>query len=178
MKIRDTKSSYGIVTRSLHWLLAIGITLMLCFGFLMSYLPSGALSKTVYNVHKLVGLALLGLIILFMFWQFFNPRPKFPTNMPLWEQQVARLVHFLLMAFFLIMPLSGWIFTSAAHHAPHFFGHTLSMPGISASVEVSSAFNNIHVKLAVIVACLLGLHILAALKHHFWDHDGILKRMM
>lgn len=178
MTLRNTPTSYGSVTKTLHWIVFILVTLLLLVGFFMDDIGDKQLSKIVYNVHKLTGLVVLCTMVIFLLWSAINPKPLYPAQMPLWEKKLARAVHFLLYLLLILMPLSGWIFTTAAGKPPHFFDFNIAMPEIPLSKPLAKAVDEMHVTIAWIILSLLVLHLLGALKHHFIDKNNILRRMM
>ncbi|MBL4647426.1 MAG: cytochrome b/b6 domain-containing protein [Gammaproteobacteria bacterium] len=112
-------------------------------------------------------------------WRFVNPKPEWPDTMSLAERLAARLVHGLLYLLILIVPISGWIMSTAAGYSPSFWGwFTLAMPGIPYSKALAMTANQIHTTAIWVLGILIILHLLAALKHHFINKDNILKRMM
>jgi len=68
--------------------------------------------------------------------------------------------------------------SSAAGYPPNFFGWYQIPMFISPNKEIADYFFNIHSISGYTLMILVGLHVLAALKHHFINRDGILKRML
>ncbi|MDP1615708.1 MAG: cytochrome b/b6 domain-containing protein, partial [Methylococcales bacterium] len=67
----------------------------------------------------------------------------------------------------------------AAGHQPVFFGlFTLPFPGIQPNEAFSDLMFQVHKTIAFIIIGLLCLHIAGAIKHHFWDKDAVLRRML
>jgi len=177
--LKDSTQAYGGVTKIIHWLLAICVLTMLTIGIIMTSIDDRALKIDLYFFHKSLGLTVLGLMIIFVLWRFWQPKPQYPTDMPSWEVHAARIVHGLLYVLLIAMPLSGWIMSTAAGHVPNFFGlGPVPTPFIPENRALAGFFNNLHTILAWTVGVVLTIHILAALAHHFIQKDGILKRMM
>ena len=77
------------------------------------------------------------------------------------------------------MPISGWIMSTAADHIPVWFGlFSIPFPYIPESKALSEVFEKVHEVLAWSIIVGVGLHIAAALKHHFIDKDNVLIRML
>ena len=87
MCLRNTETSYGSVTKFLHWIILLLVFAMLGYGSLMGYFPK-PLKPLVYNIHKLTGLLVLTLVILFCLWSLINTKPIY-TDMRLWEKKLA-----------------------------------------------------------------------------------------
>ena len=81
-------------------------------------------------------------------------------------------------ALFFAVPLMGWAYSSAAGFPIVVFG-VLPLPDfVPASKELAEMLKPLHGLLAWALAGLVGLHVAAALKHHFIDKDGLLQRML
>jgi cytochrome b561 len=76
----------------------------------------------------------------------------------------------------LFMPLSGWAFSSAANRPVVFFG--LTLPAISADKELGSFLHTAHEVVGWALPLIVGLHVAGALKHHVFDKDITLRRML
>ena len=76
------------------------------------------------------------------------------------------------------MPLSGWLMSSAKNYSVSWFG-AFTWPNLIAPNE--AAFNNLralHHLLSKLLFAIASLHVLAAFKHHFWNRDNVLVRML
>jgi cytochrome b561 len=76
------------------------------------------------------------------------------------------------------MPLTGWMMSSAKNYSVSWFG-LFTWPNLIAPNE--TAFNllkSTHDYLSDLLFALAILHVLAAIKHHFWNKDDVLKRML
>ncbi|MBB70880.1 MAG: cytochrome B [Legionellales bacterium] len=177
MALRNTDSTYSPVTKFLHWILMIVVPIMLCVGAFMGDLPR-EWKGTVYNLHKLTGLTVLCIMILFVLWALINPKPKYPDSMAKWECFLACVTRYMLFAAVIIMPLSGWIMSTVANKLPHIGDLMLAMPGIPADKDLGQVSNKVHEFFGWLIFGLLVLHLLGALKHHFIDKNNILTRMV
>lgn len=178
MTIKNTDMEYGSIAKFFHWLIFLLILIMLCVGFFMDDISNPAIKGTVYNLHKLTGLFILTLVVLRLLWAFINKKPKLPRQNHLWERIAERTMHFLLYAAIIAMPLTGWLMSSAAGKAPHIFGINLPLLPVTQSKAIAGIYAERHEFLAWVIIVLVGLHTLAALKHHFIDKDNVLRRMM
>jgi cytochrome b561 len=176
MQLKNTISSYGAVTKLLHWLIAVLVLMMLAVGFFMDDLPK-EYKGVVYNLHKLTGLTVLFLMLVSIVWSFFNVRPEHPHGMPRWQHYVSRIVQILLSICLIAMPLVGWIGSSSANKAPHIGDLVLKLP-ISENKELIEQMFDIHETLAIVILILVSVHMLAALYHHYIVKDDVLRRML
>ncbi|NWH09279.1 MAG: cytochrome b [Alphaproteobacteria bacterium] len=185
MMSRETQR-YTSVAIFLHWLIALFILGQIAGGLYVSDMPSGAEGRfALFQLHKSFGLTILGLTLLRILWRLVNPVPPLPEAMAMWEKILARLTHLAFYALMLAMPLSGWALVSSASRAvpTYFFGlfevpHLPGLKGLENQREVAGQISEMHELLAFLTLGLLLLHIAAALKHHYFDRDDVLTRML
>ncbi len=176
--LQNTEATYGSLSKFFHWLIFFLVSVMLLVGFFMDDLPE-SMQPMVYMMHKSTGLLILGLMILRLLWRWTNKTPEFPSTMGRLQKIGAKVVHALLYIILLLMPLDGWIMSTAAGRIPTFYGLvTLPFPGIEHNHALAHQLAELHGILAYALLALLVLHILAAFKHHFINKDNILTRMM
>ena len=178
MALANSPSAYGSVSKTLHWLIALLIILMLAGGFFMDDIANKSLKMTVFNLHKLTGILILVLMVCRLVWRLSNPRPDLAPQTPRFEKVMATLGHSLLYVLVIAMPLSGWIMSTAADHAPTLGGLSLALPFIARSQALSALFYSYHQTIAWVIIAIIVLHVAAALKHHFIDKDQVLKGML
>ncbi|OZB17968.1 MAG: hypothetical protein B7X53_04805 [Hyphomonas sp. 34-62-18] len=75
------------------------------------------------------------------------------------------------------MPLSGVLMSLLGGRPINFFDLFL-IPPIAENKEAAGLLRQVHGYVAYALAGLIGLHILAALKHAVIDRDGTLARML
>ena len=177
MAILNTKESYGNFTKIIHYILMFSVLGMLLVGAIMGDLPK-SISGQVYVIHKLCGLAVLTLMVIFALWSLSNPKPGYPNDMPIWQQHLAKTTQALLYISLILMPISGWVMSTAAGKAPHLFGVSLPMPGIPQVRDIARTASNLHEIIAWTITGLLLLHVTGALKHYFLDKNNLLQRML
>lgn len=179
MSLRNTEYTYGSISKFLHWLMFILVVGLLIVGLIMTEMEKGALKSNVYFLHKSTGLLVLALIFIRALWTLANTKPLLPAQTKPWERWAERWTHRFLYLLLFIMPISGWVMSTAADHVPSFYGlFNLPSPLTPISKPLAKAMGEIHEIFAWVLIAILVLHVAAALKHHFWDKDNVLKRMM
>jgi cytochrome b561 len=174
--LKNNPHHFGLIAKLLHWVMAILIIGMLICGLYMVDLPIGLQKLKWYGWHKEYGFLILGLVSLRLIWRLINITPE--LSLPLLEKIAARLAHWAFYGFMFLMPLSGWLVSSAAGIPASFFG-LFTMPNLIAPNEdLLQIFRWVHYWSAYALMGLIVIHIVAALKHHFIDKDEILKRML
>ena len=174
----NTQRTYGLIAQALHWLVAVGIAVQFVWAWRIDETESIRAQFTLVNQHKSIGMTVLALVVVRLCWRAFNRPPPFPSSMSAWERFTASTAHWLLYALILLMPVSGWIYTSAAGFGPEFFG-LVDIPALVGQNErLEKVFGAVHEWLAVGIATLVSIHVLAALRHQFVLKDGLLRRMI
>lgn len=179
MAISNTSSSFGWLTRLLHWLVALHILGLVALGWYMvdlSYYDPNYHDSLLY--HKAFGLVALTLAATKVIWFIVNVQPAPTQPLPAWQEWASTAVHLLLLGLMLIIPISGYFISTSAGEGIDLFG-LFEVPALFA---VSDAWRDIaiatHEYLAYTILAVTGLHAAAALKHQFIDKDGTLKRML
>ena len=173
---------YTSVSIVLHWLLGLAIFGIFAVGVFMADLPVSPLRLKLYNWHKWAGITILTLSVLRLLWRATHKPPVLPASiegaMPAWQVRAYHATHTVMYALFFAVPLMGWAYSSAAGFPIVVFG-VLPLPDfVPASKELAEMLKPLHGLLAWALAGLVGLHVAAALKHHFIDKDGLLARML
>lgn len=174
--LKNSENKYGLITKTIHWVTALLILMLLCMGFKMTSLPFGEDKLWVYMLHKSLGLTVLLLAFVRVAWHVISKRPSDLPTHATWEKKLAHVVHFLIYVALFAMPLSGWIMSSAGDFTVQFFG--INMPDIAPKNEkLFDATLWFHQTMALVIIAVVALHAAGALKHHFIDRDITLKRM-
>lgn len=176
--VGNTRRAYGLVAQALHWLVVGGITAQFVWAWRIDQTDSIRAEFALVNQHKSIGMTVLALVVLRLAWRAFNRPPPFPSSMSAREKFTATSAHWLLYALILLMPLSGWMYTSAAGFGAEFFG-LVDIPGlVGQSERLEKVFGQMHEWLAIGILVLVSIHVLAALRHQFVLKDGLLRRML
>jgi cytochrome b561 len=162
----------------LHWLMALLIFLQFALGWLASTWHLSPTKLNLFVWHKSTGMVVLLLVFLRLGWRLATPAPPLPEHTPAWERLAARASHALLYALMLGLPISGWIVQSAAG-VPFRIFWRLPLPAIVAADKDTATLAALaHFSLGLLLALLLAVHIVAALRHHFVQRDNVLRRML
>lgn len=177
--LRNTPERYGLVTKTLHWLIALGILGMTWLGWWMvglSYYDSW------YNrgleLHRAIGMVLLGLGFLFGVWKLRSPSPALQSELAPWEKFGARIAHAVLLLAMFAIPLTGYLISTSAGQGFSMFG-LFEFPALLATSDATRDLAiAAHYYIAYGLMAVVAAHAGAALKHQFIDKHGTLKRML
>lgn len=178
MPTRESATRYGTVAQLFHWCIAALIVTQFVLANLADDLPVGMHKLALLARHKSFGMTVLMLALLRLLWRLKNPPPPLPAGMTSIEQRLARLTHGAFYVLLFAMPLSGWLMSSAKNYSVSWFGLFTWPNLISKSENAFKLLRGTHEILSDVLFAIAVLHILAALKHHFWNKDDVLLRML
>lgn len=177
--LRNSADSYGTVSRALHWSIALLIIGLIALGW---YMVGLTYFDKWYNaslsLHKALGVLVLELAILKILWSIYSRPPALSTALKVWERIAAKCTHMVLYGMMILIPLSGYIISTSAGDSVSFFDLYEVPPLLTQDEKLRDIAIELHFYMAYGTAALVGIHALAALKHHFIDKDGTLKRMI
>ncbi|RUQ82097.1 cytochrome b [Legionella septentrionalis] len=168
---------YSTGSKWLHWLIASLVIILLAVSFFLEDVPE-QYQPVAYMIHKSLGLTVLFLMVLRLFWILYKGKPPLPQTVPAWQRLLARGVQYSFYVFLFAMPLSGWIMSVAAGRTPVYFGlFSVPLP-ISPDKELAKTMNGVHETIAWVLIALVILHVAGALKHYFIDRDKVVQSML
>jgi len=178
-----TGSKHPLLSRILHWLMAAIILAALGLGiYMVEFLDKEAANRqAIYDLHKSLGVVVFMLIILLRLpVRLVFGAPPLPKSLPIYERILARLTYLAFYFLMIAVPLSGYLMTNAFGYPVPFFSLTdelLFIYGIDD--EMAKKFAEFHKTSAFVLLALVTLHILAVIKHRFFDkpENDLLKRM-
>jgi cytochrome b561 len=162
----------------LHWLSATCVFAGFALGLYMTGLAFSPAKFRYYGWHKWIGITVFLLAALRVGWRRLVPPPPWPAAMPAWQRRVARATHAALYVLMLAVPLSGWLYSSATGVSVVYLS-LVPLPNLVAKDKaLAEVLLVVHQSLNAGLALLVTLHVAAAVKHQWVDHDGLLLRML
>jgi cytochrome b561 len=177
MPARNSPARYGSVAQILHWTVVGLLIVQVVLGKYADNLPLGLEKLAVLARHKSFGITILAIAALRLAWRLFD-RPPPPPPMPRWQRLAAKLSHGGLYALLFLLPLSGWMMSSASNYPVSWFGLVQLPDLVDPDKALKDRFHDLHHLFGYALYGLVGLHVAAALKHQFVDRDGLLYRML
>lgn len=186
MQWRNTASRYGYVSVSLHWIIVAGIIAQYFLAEAAEEreeAPAGVMTLT--DLHNSLGITILALALLRLVWRFVELPPDRPTTMKRYELELARAAHAAFYVLLFAIPISGWALATVDGHSLSYFG-LLDLPQLRIGAQLpieggtlhEDQLEEVHEVLFNILLGLALLHTLAALKHHFFDRDNVLRSIL
>ena len=178
MNSNTTTDRYGALSVAMHWvmlLLLIGV--YACIELHGLAARGSGLRAGLKTWHFMLGLSVFALVFVRLAIRFVTPSPRRAAGLASWQYHLAGIMHGLLYAFLILMPVLGWLTLSAGGKAIPFFG--LELPGLVAPDKaLAHQVKNLHETIGTIGYYLVGVHAAAALFHHYFVRDDILRRML
>lgn len=180
--MKTNNNRYTRVAIALHWVIALAIFAMLGSGLSLEFIEmEKPFEFQLIQWHKSLGVLVLLAVILRLLWRIFHKPPALPAHIKKFEAVAAKLGHWAIYAFIIIMPVSGWIMVSSSPFGlktlvfgwfewPH-------VPGIASDKAINGAAHEVHEVAAWILLGLIIVHIGAVIKHAVIDRENLLPRM-
>lgn len=176
MLIRDTKAGYGLLTRLMHWIMAVAILGMFVLGLWMVTLNYySPYYQSAPDLHRSVGMLLLFLLVFRLGWRLMNARPD-DSDLSRLERVAAPIVHWGLYVLLAALMVSGYLISSSDGRPVKVFDW-FSVPALIQDRRLEEPAGEVHEILAWVTIAVAALHSAAALKHHFIDRSRVLTRM-
>ncbi|WP_434679183.1 cytochrome b [Pseudomonas sp. R1-18] len=179
MQLRNSSTRYGLISRVLHWGVALTVFGLFALGLWMVGLDYyDTWRKAGPDLHKSIGITLFAVMLVRLVWRLVSPPPPPLATYSRMTRIGAHFGHlFLYMALFAVM-LAGYLISTADGVGIPVFG-LFEVPAlVSGLPDQAETAGTIHLYLAWAIVVFAVLHGLAALKHHFIDRDVTLKRML
>jgi cytochrome b561 len=177
MPARNTSVRYGSVAQFLHWAVLALLVVQVVLGKVAHELPVGFERLVMMSRHKSLGITILGIAVLRLLWRFLD-RPPPPPAMPRWQQLAASLNHWALYALLFVLPLTGWLTSSAANRPVSWWGLVQLPDFVAPDAGLKETFEETHELLVNVLFVLVAVHVAAVMKHQFIDRDGLIRRML
>lgn len=178
--LKNTKTAYGWISILLHWVMALTIFGMFGLGLYMVELTYyDAWYKGSLDLHKSIGILLLGLLFIRTLWRWINISPdSADAHASKFEVTSAHLVHLGLYLLMFTLMISGYLISTADGRGINVF-EVFTVPAIPFAIDNQEDIaGQIHEILAWVLIALAGVHALAAIKHHFINKNKTIIRML
>ena len=170
---------YTGTAKVLHWLIVALLIVQFVIAWTMPHIGRNTPLTTLIDLHFSLGILILLVAILRLAWRASHAEPAPEPNVPLWQYQLAHVVHWLLYLLLLVLPILGWLNASWRGYPVTLFGLfempkllTMRAPGWNWTGDVHVLLSN------YLMLALVGLHVLAALYHFVIRRDRVLQRML
>jgi cytochrome b561 len=162
----------------MHWIIVILVVTQFFLASRAHSLPRGPAMIEAWGWHKSIGMTIFMLAVVRLVWRWMNPVPDLSAEIKPWEQVLAKLSHVLLYALLFAVPLTGWLMSSAKNFPVSWFSLFQWPDLVGPDPAFSKIMEATHETLVKVLFVVALLHMAGALKHHFFDKNDVLRRML
>jgi cytochrome b561 len=167
---------FPLLSRLLHWTMAVLILAMLFIGVAM--VSSLSDYHRLVAVHRPLGILLLALVAVRLINRLLSPPPPLPAAMPTPLKLAAHGSHWLLYGLMFAVPLVGWGMLSAADYPIPLVGRLHLPPILPHDKALYAVLRPAHTVLAFLLFFTFLAHLGAALMHALVFKDGVFRSML
>jgi cytochrome b561 len=162
----------------LHWLTLALIALLFTTAWLHENAEGGANAAALLQLHRSLGIIVWVVSVARLVWRHTGAYlPPFPVHMRRLHRAIAKTSEYMLYALLLVQPLTGIGQTVLRGRGfDIFFVHLDAVA--SRNSGLAHFFHDMHETGATIFLLLIGLHASAAIVHHVYWRDGVLRSML
>ena len=173
------KKRYSYGAMAFHWVIAVMVIWNWRLAENAEHAASREQAMAIFADHKALGITILALSVARLAWRLTHNLPALPSNYATWERVLARATHAIFYVLLIGLPVGGWLANSLAGRPIDMFGlFTIPPLPLGENEDAAGTLFDIHATAGEIMIYLIGLHILGALKHTFFDRDGGIFRML
>jgi cytochrome b561 len=188
---------YSRPARMFHWWVALFVLIQIPLGLYMMWrgddmegvndkgeavkgvfngINDGGLTENLFGVHKLLGIAILALVLGRLFYRLTRGAPVSDPTVPAALTGIGHLTHWLLYLLLIVVPIGGYIGTSY-YGGLNVFG--LPLPAVSGKDEkIAEWYFDLHGIGGKVILGLVTLHVIGALYHKVVRKDRVVERML
>jgi cytochrome b561 len=176
------EATYSTAARHFHWWTVALLVIQAPLGLYMVYRGAAtnfdALTGTLYDTHKSLGLLILALVVARLAYRFVHGAPADEPTIEWWQKAASHATHWSLYLLLVLVPLVGWLGISL-YGARSVFG-VATIPALAAEdSEAAKTVLMLHRVLALLTVALIAMHVGAAVVLHYLIRgDGVLARML
>jgi cytochrome b561 len=173
----DDGTNYDGVAIFLHWATALLVIVQFAMANLWDSFDKPT-RQGLESIHVSLGVLLSAVVLARIVWRLI-PGHQRPAVVSGWVQLASKAVHYLLYLLLVAQAALGFGWRWAQGHPVEFFGlFGILGPYGELGRPTRHIFHDLHVNVAWAIVIIAGLHAIAALYHHYFLRDRVLKRML
>ena len=107
MRLKNTLTEYGLISKIFHWLTAALLIIQIPLGFYLVDLDFGEKRITTESIHVLLGISIFYIVLIRLVYKILNPTPALRNSIFPGQKLIAKLNHIFLYATVLTITISG-----------------------------------------------------------------------
>ena len=168
--IKATQNSWGLVAKIFHWVLALLLIWQIFTGLNLHNMEFSPDKIELIGIHKIIGTIIFTIVVLRLIWKFFNSKPDTST-LSNFHRYASRVVHTLLYALVIWIPLQGTMMTQAGGFDVQLLGLITVPKFIETNFEMYPIYVQFHYQSMIALIIVFGIHLSAGLYHRFINAD-------
>ena len=175
MRLTNSLTEYGFISKVFHWLSAAVLIIQIPLGFYLVDMDFGDKRLTVESIHVTLGLSIFYLILFRLLYKTLNPTPRLQNSLFPGQKIIAKLNHIFLYVSILVITISGALKKLLNGEELDMFFFNLE---IKDNFELAEIFYEIHIVGNYTLIALISLHIFAVIIHKILFKENLLKRIL
>ena len=176
--MNQNRHPYSALAIGLHWLVFVFVIANWLLGPYMADLPLSPQKLKYFSWHKWIGVTVFLLAVFRLAWRLFHPPPPLSVSVPPWQRHLAQASHLILYLLIFAVPVTGWLYSSASGVPTVYLGWVQLPDLVGRDKALAELLKQAHIFLNMTLLAVVLVHVAAAFKHHFIDHDDVLARML
>jgi cytochrome b561 len=178
MPVLPVVQPYPALVRGVHWitlLLIAGAFVLIFWATSMPFTPEG---DSLTNWHRTLGITIWLLAVPRLVWRLVHGAPPPDPSLPAWQERLALLTHWALYVLLVLQPILGYLDSNLWGVDVLLFDR-IKLPALIGEMKpLNEYIDAVHVYAGWLMLLLIGMHSAAALYHHFWRRDNVMRRML
>ena len=175
MRLTNSLTEYGFISKIFHWLSAAVLIIQIPLGFYLVDMDFGDKRLTVESIHVTLGLSIFYLILFRLLYKTLNPTPRLQNSLFPGQKIIAKLNHIFLYVSILVITISGALKKLFNGEELDMFFFNLE---IKDNFELAEIFYEIHIVGNYTLIALISLHIFAVIVHKLLFKENLLKKIL
>ena len=175
MRLTNSLTEYGSISKIFHWLSAAVLIFKIQLGFYLVDLDFNEKRLTIESIHVLLGLSIFYITIFRLIYKLFNPTPPLSNSIFPGQRLIAKLNHVFLYITIIMVTISGAL-------KKLFNGEILDVIFFSLEIkdnfDLAELFYDVHIVANYTLISLISLHILAVITHKILFRENLLKKIL
>lgn len=165
---------YDLLSRFLHWLVAIVIIYAMAMGYILHALEGTRWFNFFSVLNMSLGTIATPIMVLRFIWRFLRPSVPLPAFIPRYKKQLIILFHELFYLTIFVVLISGFLMLQQDYHLLGLIpvAHPVSIQA------VNDFFFQIHRYSCILLGIFLIIHVAAVLRDSSRKEKNILRRML
>ncbi len=164
------------MVQAFHWLTVTLVLAAYVTSKSDSYSLYAAEADRVRRIHETLGVLIFIVVVLRILWGWFDEAPSKRPKVP-WMLAGSRCVHVAIYALLILIPSTAVLGTWLVGIPITLLAFDIA-PQIREMQELGQLTMALHIRLGSAILWLSGAHAAAALFHHFYLRDDVLRSML